>query len=195
MDDIELLKQFPEEFQRWKNSVTQSIGSRPEFPVKRSKDPGFRGEQLGREVEDAPEKIYAELVRMVRTSRGKIDPSTWLRNQYTNDHGQMVCQICNNEMPFKKRNEDYYFEAVEIISDSRIEFEELYLALCPVCAAKYKIFIKQERGETEKVKRRIVESEFCEVPINLDKGDERIRFVEVHFNDLKQILDAKENDK
>jgi hypothetical protein len=192
VDDIEFVKQYQKEFQDWKKVILQSS---PAFPIRMSKDQGRREGKLNEDIENAPKKLYKELLRSVRITRGKIDPKTWLRNQYTNDRGQVICQICCNEMPFKKRDGEYYFEAVEVISDKRIEFEELYLALCPICAAKYKIFIKQEREEAEKVRRKIIEGELCEVPINLDKGNESIRFVEVHFNDLKIILDAKENDK
>lgn len=39
-------------------------------------------------------------------------------------------------MPFKKRNGEYYFEAVEIFNDISIEHAALHLALCSVCAAK-----------------------------------------------------------
>lgn len=53
----------------------------------------------------------------MRTSGNGIDPATWLRNNYTNAAGQMICQICKDEMPFKKRNGEYYFEAVEIFND------------------------------------------------------------------------------
>ena len=56
----------------------------------------------------------------------------------------MICQICEQEMPFKKRNGDYYFESVEFTPSVGIEQSSVYVALCPVCAAKYKEFVKSD---------------------------------------------------
>jgi len=48
-------------------------------------------------------------------------------------------------MPFKKRNGEYYFEAVELLSkdDFPKEHHSQFIALCPLCSAKYKEFIKK----------------------------------------------------
>jgi hypothetical protein len=47
-------------------------------------------------------------------------------------------------MPFKKRNGEYNFEAVGIFSRNHlpIEHEAQFLALCPLCSARYKEFVK-----------------------------------------------------
>lgn len=47
----------------------------------------------------------------------------------------MICQICQKEMPFKKKDGHYYFEAIELLNDLDREMEEFYIALCPLCAA------------------------------------------------------------
>jgi len=46
----------------------------------------------------------------------------------------MVCQICKEEMPFKKRDGEYYFEAVEALCKTHLpkEHEAQWLALCPL---------------------------------------------------------------
>jgi len=48
-------------------------------------------------MNDAQEKEYEQRNRSVRITKGAIDPILWLRNQYTNDAGQMICQICKEE--------------------------------------------------------------------------------------------------
>ena len=56
----------------------------------------------------------------------------------------MVCQICKEEMPFRKRDGAHYFEKKEVLSIKFLpkEHEAQYLALCPLCAAKYDEFVK-----------------------------------------------------
>ena len=52
--------------------------------------------------------------------------------------------MCANEMPFKLKDGSYYFEAVQVSDDFTKENHELYLALCPLCAAKYSYFVKKD---------------------------------------------------
>ncbi len=46
-----------------------------------------------------------------------IDAKTWLNETYKNNAEELICQICKKEMPFKKKDGTYYFEAVEILKD------------------------------------------------------------------------------
>lgn len=162
---------------------------RPEFPMRTSANPARRQEKMAQRFEDAPQKSYERRERSVRTSGNSIDRDIWLRNNYTNDDGQMICQICKKEMPFKKRDGEYYFEAVEIFTDLSIEHAELHLALCPVCAAKYKEFVKHDPdGEMQRVKSAIMEENEPEIGVHLAGKNETVRFVETHFEDLKTIL-------
>ena len=106
----------------------------------------------------------------------------------------MFCQICKKEMPFKKPDEEYYFEAVELF-DKEIfpkEHEAQYLALCPICAARYEVWVKKDpqkekEKEMEKIKEEILKTEGPEISIELDKPA-TIRFVEPHLHDLQTIL-------
>jgi len=163
---------------------------KPSFPNKTVTNPERRQERLIEQLTDSPEKEYEERERSVRTTRGSVDPTLWLRNQYTNDAGQMVCQICKEEMPFRKRDGEYYFEAVEALSKDYFtrEHEAQFLALCPLCAAKYKEFVKNDEGAMEIFKNTLVNSKEPEVSLQL--GDpESVRFVERHWRDIKTIID------
>lgn len=188
LDDIELLKSYPEEFRRWKADMLESRNKKPEFPARPSQNRELRQERLSGDLDEATEKAYENRDRRVRTSVCTIDPVTLLRNNYTNNDGQMICQICNEEMPFKKRDGQYYFEAVELVSDIQIEHEALFLALCPLCSAKYKEFVKRDLQEMQKVKQAVIEREVLEIPINLDTKGASIRFVATHLSDLKTIF-------
>ena len=187
-DDISFLKQHLGEFQKWKAGITTRT-RKPAFPTRASPDPDRRGARLAGQLGDAPEKGYEQRKRSVRTTRGTIDPDPWLRNHYTNETGQMVCQICRHEMPFRKRDGEYYFEAVEALTRELLpkEHDEQFLALCPVCAAKYCEFAKHDPEEMKRIRDRIIGGDSPTIPVQLDQGA-TISFVEVHFLDLKTIL-------
>jgi len=76
---------------------------------------------------------------------------------------------------------------VEILSELQIEHEGLFLALCPLCSAKYKELVKRDPREMQKIKRSIIELDSNEIPVRLDVSGTSIRFVETHFMALKAI--------
>ena len=87
---------------------------KPEFPESEVPDPESRAEKVADCLDDNPKKTYEKRARTVRTSGSSSDNEPYLRNYYTNSDGEMVCQICEEKMPFKKRSGVFYFE------DSRI---------------------------------------------------------------------------
>lgn len=162
------------------------------FPVNSVSNPDRRKKQILSELEEAPDQEYAEKVRSVRTTRGMIDPKTWLREQYTNDDDQMVCQMCHEEMPFKYRGENYYFDAVEILKDHFTkEYEAQFLALCPECSPKYRTFIKQVPEAMDRLRQQLIDSDESggfEIPLKLGDWHTSLRFVERHWLDMKTVL-------
>ena len=193
-EDIEAIKQNPEEFRQWKETVAKKDA--PAFPTRPVSDPVRRENKISKQHVDAPQKEYEIRDRSVRTTREEIDPKTYLKNQYTNDDHQMVCQICTEEMPFKKRDGEYYFEAVEALLKDHFlkELEAQFVALCPLCAAKYKEFVKKDEDAMEKLREELVGSkdksaaDELTLPLRLGEHDTSIRFVETHWKDMKSIL-------
>lgn len=167
----------------------------PDFPSRNVSNPDRRQERTYEQFNDAQEKEYAKKERSVRTTRGAIDPTTWLRNQYTNETDQMVCQICKEEMPFRKRDGTYYFEKKEILTRKYLpkEHEAQHLALCPLCAAKYDEFVKKDDEAMRVLKEKIFNAVNGEIPITLDDEKTSIRFVESHLLDLTTILEELNN--
>ncbi len=110
----------------------------------------------------------------------------------------MICQICEKEMPFKKRNGEYYFEEREILSRDHLpkEHEAQHLALCPLCAAKYKYFILNPKNEKEQLQimAELKKTESFSIPIYLGEEKTRLRFVETHLADLRTILETLNTD-
>ena len=162
------------------------------FPVSSVSNPTRRKEMILAELKDAPDQEYVEKLRSVRTTRGTIDPKTWLRAQYTNDDNQMVCQICQEEMPFKYRGENYYFDAVEMLKGYFTkEYEAQFLALCPECSPKYRTFVKQASEAMDDLRKQLIDSgdsNDFQVPLKLGNWDTSLRFVERHWLDIKAIL-------
>lgn len=201
LEDIEFLKKHHEVIERLKNdpaaiqkfeATVADRNERPAFPRRSVSNPERRHERLGEQLTDAPRKKYEKRERSVRTTSNTIDPTTWLRNQYTNEIDQMVCQICKQEMPFRKRDGTYYFEKKEVLKYLPKEHEAQYLALCPLCAAKYEEFIKNDDKAMATLKEKIANTESDEISILLGDEQTSIRFVQTHLQDLQDILKDEE---
>lgn len=191
LENIEFLKNHPEEIERLKAAIA-ARKEQPSFPLRPVTKPERREERLGDQLSDAPEKQYEKRERSVRTTSGAIDPITWLKNQYMNESDQMICQICKEEMPFKKRNGEHYFEKKEVLSKKFLskEHEAQYLALCPLCAAMYEEFVKNDEDTMVELREKLVSTDNGDVPITLGDQETSIRFVETHFHDLKIIVEG-----
>ena len=190
LEDIEFLKMHPDEFAQLKAEIA-SRNNRPTFPTRTVTNPERRQERITDQLSESPKKEYEERERSVRTTRGAIDPSLWLREQYTNDNGQMVCQICKKEMPFRKRDGQYYFEAVEAFSQDQfpLEHEAQFLALCPLCAAMYKELGKKDEAVMADLRKALLNMDSLEAPLRLGDLETTIQFVETHLCDIKTILE------
>lgn len=160
------------------------------FPKKESPNPERRALKVRERLAEVPYKSYETREQSVRVSNYEVKPEVrkYLQDYYTNDDRKMICQICEQEMPFKLDDGSYYFEAVECIKDFQKESGENYIALCPVCAAKYKF----ANGSNEAVLRSEIQSaDGLTIPVKLAKENKTIRFVKVHLEDFKVILEAE----
>lgn len=196
-DTIDLarrLERHPGIREKIESLIQEQDRKQPEFPQRSSANPERRQERLEKQMNNAPEKEYEPRMRRVRVTQATEYTRVWLRSQYTNDDGQMICQICKKEMPFKKRDGEYYFEAVEALSRDHFakEHEAQFLALCPLCAAMYNEFVKHDEGTMEFLKKALMNSEDTEVSLQLGELDTSVRFVESHFLDIRTIIEAQE---
>ena len=180
----------------------QNSNTNPDFPTSPVKNLELRKERVLEQVRNAPEKVYEVHERRERVTKDEIDQRTLLREWYTNNSGEMICQICKEEMPFKKTDGEYYFEAVEALTtmfkDDELpenhfpkEHEAQYLALCPECAARYDYFARTVKGSVKLMKKlrdQLMNSDDLEVPVCLGELETSIRFVETHLHDLKVVL-------
>jgi len=189
LEDIEFLKNHRDEVEQLKSDLA-ARKELPTFPTRPVANPERRQERLGEQLTDAPNKEYVKREKSVRANNGAIDPATYLRENYTDDD-QMFCQICKVVMPFRKRDGAHYFEKKEVLSRKYLpkEHEAQYLALCPLCAAKYDEFVKTDDEVMSELREKIVSTEDYEIPISLGDEQTSIRFVDTHLHDLKIIMD------
>lgn len=194
LEDIEFLKNHRDEVEQLKAALA-TRKERPTFPTRPVVNPERRQERLGEQLSDTPDKGYEKRERSVQVPAEITDEviKTWLRNQYTNDENQMVCQICKMEH-FRKRNGEHHFEKKEVLTSNFLPKKLIaqYLALCPLCAAKYDEFVKDVDEVMAELRKKIVNAENYEIPISLGDEQTSIRFVETHLHDLKVIMDEAE---
>jgi len=93
-------------------------------------------------------------------------------------------------MPFKKRDGEYYFEAVEALYIDYFsrEHEAQFLTLCPLCAAMYREFVQLDESAMKDLHLALMNSEKPEVSLKLGEVEKSIRFVETHWQDIRTIL-------
>ena len=189
------LEENPEILETAKKLLTQKEETqKPAFPTRSADNPERRRVKVSEQYANAPEKEYETRKRSIRMTKNEIDPNTYLKNQYTNEDGQMICQICKEEMPFRKRDDAYYFEAVEVLSKEYLpnEHEAQFLALCPLCAAMYKEFVKRDEDAMKGLCDVLKASDKSEAPLTLGRLKTSLRFVETHWQDMQAILQRSE---
>lgn len=187
-ETAELRRKDPEGYKKWQESAR----NKPEFPEGPSRNPERREARRAEQYANSPLKKYEKRSRSVRISQSSVDPDPYLRAQYTNESDQMICQICKDVMPFRKRSGDYYFEAVEALSRDYFPKEQdaQFLALCPLCAAMYKEFVKRNEEQESEFYQALQNAEGLEVPVTLGEWETSVRFVERHWRDMKTVLDV-----
>ena len=95
-------------------------------------------------------------------------------------------------MPFRRRDGRYYFEAVQIFDDLAKEHVAAYVALCPLCAAKFKEFVKRDEMHCHDLRDRIERGGELRFDIDLGEKTGSIRFVEKHLLDIQGLLAGEE---
>ena len=167
--------------------VTDRPAAQPEFPERSSPNPARRARRIAENAQIAPLRAYEVRERSVRISDGDAQASAkeFLRDYYTNDAGEMVCQACHEEMPFRVADGRPYFEAVEYLPGENRELTENHLALCPNCSAKWRHANGETRATLLAALRDVIDPHTTPT---LAGQQIRLRFVDVHLKDLRSAL-------
>ena len=179
----------PGEVEHFLNSrLTKRV--KPAFPTAPATNPERRALKVEARALTA-EPIRFERREISQRVSSSEDPDPYLRSMYTNENEEMICQICEQSMPFKRSDGQYYFEAVQCVKATGViaEYRENRLALCPVCAAKYKYV---NDLEPKAIYELVLESDNPAVHIILAGEKATVRFVDLHWRDIKYVFTANE---
>jgi len=129
---------------------------RSELPDQEPRNPRRRKEQVGKQAAVAPERISEPRTRAVSDGREEVkqEAEQYLREQYTNEDAEMICQICKGPLPFKLDDGSYYCEKVEFLGseDLKRRHHQNYLSLCPNHSAMF----QYANGSRDELKEKFV---------------------------------------
>ena len=114
----------------------------------------------------------------------KQEAAEYLRQQYTDTHGEMICQICKAHLPFRLDDGSDYFEAVEFLPALSKRHYQNYLALCPTHAAMFRYAKSSSQSLAEDVLHLVGN----ELEIMLAREMLTIHLTNTHLADLQRTI-------
>jgi hypothetical protein len=157
-----------------------------ELPDHELSNPSRRVNKVKAQAADAPKRLTNEITRSVSVGLGatKGEAEQYLRQQYTNNDDQMICQVCKDRLPFKLDDGSDYFERVELLCNLKRHHQQNYLALCPNHAAMF----MYANGSTNELQDLVINLAGNEMKVVLATEDMTIYFTKAHLADLKAII-------
>ncbi|OYY89809.1 MAG: hypothetical protein B7Y45_10310 [Sphingomonas sp. 28-66-16] len=170
----------------------QQVENRRSFSLPESQpgNPDRRAERVLAMAAEAPERVTEERTRSVSAGLQAVkqEAEQYLRRQYTNADGVMICQVCQGPLPFRLPDGRHYVEKVEFIAEVDRRHHQNYLALCPNHAA----MIQHAHGSEDLVREMLLDCDTDTLDIVLAETDASIYFTRTHLLDLKAVI-ASEN--
>jgi hypothetical protein len=160
-----------------------------ELPEHEPANPERRAARVGAQAADAPERRTEPRTRSESIGREEVKQETaqYLREQYTNSNGDMICQICKRCLPFKLDDGNDYFEKVEFLPELKKRHYQNYLALCPNHAAMF----QYANGSVDGMLTMFLDIGGNEVEVVLAQKSNRIYFTKTHVADLRAVIDEE----
>jgi hypothetical protein len=160
------------------------------MPDQEPRNPERRAGKVQEQAEADPEKSSEKRARSVQVGLTDVkeEADRYLRHQYTNIDGEMICQACKMPLPFKLDDGRYYVEKVELIKSLKKRHHQNYLSLCPNHAAMY----QHVHGSAAMMSELLEQCENDRVDVLLAGKDETIFFTQTHLFDIRAILASME---
>jgi hypothetical protein len=164
------------------------------MPESHSANPQSREAKIKESYAVAPEQTSVMTTRSIKSYSAKLTAAHYLKEEYTNEDGVMCCQMCQQELPFKKKDGTYYFETTQIFKDMKKDVSQQYLALCPNCAAEYNEWVKCDPEKAEELRERIenrhIDNNERQVPIDfyIHQQAKTLYFTGKHYCDLSKVV-------
>ena len=179
----------PVERQQFKDEVERK--NKFELPDDSPRNPEHRAERVEQQATEAPGRETEKRQRSVSVGREDVkqEAAEYLSQQYTNNDGEMICQICKGPLPFKLDDGSYYFEKVEFLNDLEKRHYQNYLALCPNHSAMF----QHTNGSKEFLSEMFQELASNELEVIIAQKDMGIYFTATHRADLHSVLRSVNN--
>ena len=160
------------------------------LPSSITNDPARRTDKAVEAAYNAAVKTYKAVSINRRISAGNIEPKAYLRNHHTNAEGQLICQLCNQTMPFQFPEGEDFFVACQYIELLEKEHEANYLALCPNCAAEFQYACQTvEDKRAELILDLDLTVDEANLVVHIDTPVHQcLRFTQRHFIDLQMAI-------
>ncbi len=184
---ISLIQHNPTVILAWYQEQEQKKVS---LPSSITNDPDRRTEKAAEAAYHADLKTYKAVSINRRISAGKSEPKTYLRSHNTNEEGQLICQLCNQVMPFKLPNGEEYFEAYQYTEVLEKDYESNHLALCPNCAAEFQhACLTDENERADLILSVDSTANEKDLVVHLDMPVHRqLRFTQRHLIDIQMAI-------
>jgi hypothetical protein len=159
-----------------------------ELPDHKSANQERRDERVEQKAKDAPGREKEKRMRSVSVGLGDVkdECEQYLRHQYTNPDGAMICQICQAPLPFTLESGDYYFEKVEFLAELKKRHHQNYLALCPNHSAMFRF----ANASQDKLKALFTAMNGQRMDVVLAQSNFSIYFTQMHIADLKKVIEV-----
>lgn len=176
-----------------------------EEPAANTNNPEKRTTAAIETTTNALDRTYEQKTRSVRTSKTRSEATTMLKGLYRNSDDIMICQCCGKELPFKKKNGEYYFVTLELDNTGGEFFTKEtmypYIACCPNCAAMFNEHIIHCSSDENRIADLLNKIE-TEATIKKPNGNEAIQvimdgkifnltFVQKHIIDIRAAIKAQ----
>lgn len=167
------------------------------MPESYSNNPQHREEKIAEAHALADEQVSYIATRSVKNYGAKFDATLYLKEEYTNEDGIMYCQMCQKEMPFKKKDGEYYFETTQIFNNMKKNDQHQYLALCPNCAAEYKEWVRFDIEKAEELQTVIEQRDYEKgkgsviIDLYINSKARTLYFTGKHYLDLRTVLKSE----
>ena len=160
-----------------------------ELPEDDAKNPERRAARVEQQASTAPERLSEKRQRSVSVGieEVKLKAEQYLRQQYTNSAGVMICQICQDELPFKNGDDTYYFEKVQFLIEMEDRHYQNYIALCPNHSAMFQYV----HGSRDTMLSMFKEMDDNRLAVTLAQRNLTIYFTSKHRADLRSVMAAE----
>ena len=155
-----------------------------QLPQQSSSNTTARAIAVSKAAEQAPDKSKEVRERSVSVGKSLIreQAEAYLRSQYSINE-TIICQLCQEELPFRKLNGDYYFEVVDFIASDSMHFQN-HLCLCPNHAAMF----KHSNSDKAVLLDKLSAAEKRSIALQLNGIETELYFTDNHMNDIKAIF-------